>query len=284
MAPRREPLRVGWLTICREPESVDLFKTVWEASRRGDINIRIPWLFVNRRPGKSPVTDQLFALAEELGVPAHWFPAREFKWDLYQKDMDEWTLQCDQEYMKIIGKAAPVDLMLLGRFMHIFGPEMCDRYTMLNLHHATPWGPKRSLDEVLWEHIRNRDAEAGTMLHVATPDLDRGAPVAYFRFPIGGPRGAHYQPHWNAMEGYTFAQLQADGVAAPFFEQAKTDIHRREKPFVLETLRRLGAGEIVLQGKVPYFPTERLPRGLDLTDFVDGKAKVPAAAPVLRAS
>ncbi|MEM3085949.1 MAG: hypothetical protein QXO51_04650 [Halobacteria archaeon] len=284
MAPRTQPLRVGWLTICREPESIDLFKSVWDAAQRGDINIRIPWLFINRRPGKSPVTDQLFALAKELGIPAHWFPAREFKWDLYQKDLGEWTLQCDREYMKVLDRAAPVDFMVLGRFMHIWGPEACDRYTMLNLHHATPWGPKRSLDEVLWEHIRNRDAEAGTMLHLTTTDLDRGAPIAYFRFPIGGPGGARYAPHWKAMEGFTERELQANGRARGFFNEAKADIYRREKPFVLETLRRLGTGEIVLQGKVPRFPAETLKWGLDLTDFVEKSLKVPAPAPVLRAA
>lgn len=274
------PLRVGWLTTCREPESVDLFKAVWEASRRGDIHITIPWLFINRRPGKSPVTDQLFALARELGVPVHWFPAREFKWDLYQRDLDEWTLQCDREYMKVIDRGAPVDFMVLGRFMHIWGPEACDRYTMLNLHHAVPWGPKRSLDEVLWEHIRNRDSEAGTMLHLTTTDLDRGAPVAYFRFPIRGPR---FDPHWREMEGHSLQELQASGRARGFFEEAKTEIYRREKPFVIETLRRLGVGEIVLDGKVPRFPTERLRWGLDLTDFVDGKLKSAVPAPLLRA-
>lgn len=284
MAPRQEPLRVGWLTICREPESIDLFKTVWEASLRGEINIRIPWLFINRRPGKSPVTDRLFALAKELGIPARWFPAREFMWDLYSKDLAEWTLRCDREYMKVLDRAAPVDFMVLGRFMHICGPEMCDRYTMLNLHHATPWGPKRSLDEVLWEHIRNKDAEAGTMLHITTPDLDRGPSVAYFRFPVGGPRGAGYSAHWSAMAGHTVEELRADGRARGFFEQAKAEIYRREKPFVLETLRRLGAGEIVLKGKVPYFPTERLQRGLDLTDFVDEKLRATAPAPLLRSA
>lgn len=284
MAPRREPLRVGWLTICREPESIDLFKTVWDASVRGDINIRIPWLFVNRRPGKSPVTDKMFALAKEIGIPAHWFPAREFKWDLYQKDLDRWTRECDREYMKVIDKAGPVDLMVLGRFMHICGPEMCDRYTMLNLHHATPWGPKRSLDEVLWEHIRNRDTEAGTMLHVAIPDLDRGPPVAHFRFPVAGPQAPHFQSHWKAMEGQTLKELQANNRARGFFEQAKAEIYLREKPFVLETLRRLGAGEIVLKEKVPHFPAERQRWGLDLTDFVDERLKAPVPAPVLRAT
>ncbi len=281
MAPRSEPLKVGWLTICREPESIDLFRTVWDAARRGELNIRIPWLFVNRRPGKSPVTDQLFALAKELGVPAHWFPAREFKWDLYQRDPGRWTMECDREYMKVIDKAGPVDLMLLGRFMHICGPEMCDRYTMLNLHHATPWGPKRSLDEVLWEHIRNRDAEAGTMLHITIPDLDRGPPVAHFRFPIGG---SHYEAHWRAMAGRTVEELRASGLARGFFEQAKADIYHREKPFVLEVLRRLGAGEIVLKKKVPLFPTERLQRGLDLTDFVDRKLEATAPAPLIRSA
>lgn len=281
MATRSEPLKVGWLTICREPESIDLFRTVWEAARRGELNIRIPWLFVNRRPGKSPATDKLFALARELGVPAHWFPAREFKWDLYQRDLDRWTLECDREYMKVIDKAEPVDFMVLGRFMHIWGPEACDRYTMLNLNHATPWGPKRSLDEVLWEHIRNRDAEAGTMLHVTTPDLDRGAPVAHFRFPIRGPR---YDPHWRAMEGHSVRELQANGRAQEFFQEAKAEIYRREKPFVLEVLRRLGSGEIVLRDKAPLFPTERQPRGLDLTGFVDSKLKATPPAPLLRSA
>lgn len=262
-------LRIGWLTICREEASVDLFRHVWEACGRGDADVRIEWLFINRRPGKSPVTDRLFALAQELGVPTLWFPAREFKWDLYERDRERWTLECDREYMKVIDRAAPVDLMVLGRFMHIFGPEMCDRYTMLNLHHATPWGPLRSLDEVLWEHVRNRDTEAGTMLHVATPDLDRGPPVAYFRFPIGGPQAERYRAHWEAMAGHTVEALQANGLARPFFEQVKAEMFRREKPFVVEVLRRLGAGEVVFRNKVPHFPKERMERGLDLTDFVE---------------
>ncbi|MBI4361959.1 MAG: hypothetical protein HY558_02180 [Euryarchaeota archaeon] len=262
-------LSFGWMSICREPESVDLLRSVVEAIRRGELDLDLKWVFINRRPGKSPVTDRMFAYAREQGIPTLWFPAREFQWDLFEKDRREWTLRCDREYMKILDPR-PVDFALLGRMMHIFEEEMCGRYTMVNLHHAVPWGHKRSLEEVIWEHIRNRDPEAGTMLHLTTTDLDRGPPLAYFRFPIG-PRAPGYAPLWREFSRHTYEELRSNHVAQPFFRQFEQDIYRREQPFVQRVLGMLATGDIRLRNHQLHFRHGAPKYGLDLTDYVESQ-------------
>jgi phosphoribosylglycinamide formyltransferase-1 len=45
---------------------------------------------------------------------------------------------------------------------------------MINLHPAAPGGPTGTWQEVIWQLIEGRAVETGVMMHLVTPELDRG--------------------------------------------------------------------------------------------------------------
>jgi len=75
----------------------------------------------------------------------------------------------------------PADLCVLAGYMLIVGPEMCTRFNMINLHPAAPGGPTGTWQDVIWQLIKQRARETGVMMHLVTPELDRGPVVSYCR-------------------------------------------------------------------------------------------------------
>ena len=64
---------------------------------------------------------------------------------------------------------------------------------MINLHPAAPGGPAGTWQEVIWQLIGNEAEETGVMMHMVTPKLDKGPPVAYCTFQI---RGEPFDRYW----------------------------------------------------------------------------------------
>jgi len=62
--------------------------------------------------------------------------------------------------------------------MLIVSEELCQKYDMINLHPAPPGGPTGSWQEVIWTLIQNKADTAGAMIHLVTPELDRGPALA----------------------------------------------------------------------------------------------------------
>jgi len=78
----------------------------------------------------------------------------------------------DREIMRRIKGYSP-DLCVLAGYMLVVGPEMCQRYNMINLHPAAP-RPQRHLAEVIWKLIESKASETGVMMHLVTPSWMRG--------------------------------------------------------------------------------------------------------------
>ena len=126
--------------------------------------------------------------------------------------------------------------------MLITAAELCNRYTMLNLHPALPGGPVGTWQEVIWSLIAEGAKEAGSYMHLATEDLDRGPVLTYCSFPI---RGGEFETLWQQIEGRSVEELRAsEGEEQPLFRLIREEGVRRERPLVLETLKAF-AGERV---------------------------------------
>ncbi|NIN00786.1 MAG: phosphoglycerate transporter, partial [candidate division Zixibacteria bacterium] len=79
-----------------------------------------------------------------------------------------WRLDYDREVMARLQEFRP-DLCVLAGYMLIVGPEMCQKYDMLNLHPAAPGGPAGTWQEVIWKLIETGAESTGAMMHLVTP-------------------------------------------------------------------------------------------------------------------
>jgi phosphoribosylglycinamide formyltransferase-1 len=120
---------------------------------------------------------------------------------------------------------------------------------LLNLHPALPDGPTGTWQEVIWKLMAQRATRTGAMTHLATEDVDRGPLVSYCTAPIVG--GA-FDPSWEALEGQDLEQIKSSqGEELPLFQLIRQAEYRREPYLLLETLRAIGDGRVVIrQGKV----------------------------------
>jgi hypothetical protein len=109
------------------------------------------------------------------------------------------------------------------------------------------------------------------MIHLATPLLDAGEPVAYFRFPLSSPAFAAGWEQWERKrKTQTLAQIQAqEGEAEPLFALLRAEELRREFPLILLTLKNLAAGAFQLRREGVSLAGKLIPEGIDLTEQVE---------------
>ena len=130
--------------------------------------------------------------------------------------------------------------------MLIVSGAMCRSYHLLNLHPALPTGPIGTWQEVIWELIDSRSNQTGAMVHLATEDVDRGPVVSYCTVPI---TGGEFTPLWVEIEQQGLSNLKAaQGEDMALFQRIRQAEYQREPYLLLETLRSVAQGEVVLGG------------------------------------
>jgi phosphoribosylglycinamide formyltransferase-1 len=239
------PLRLGWFSTGRDRAALDLFEIIYGAIADGTIDAEMAFCFTNRDNGEATESDEFIATALGHGIPVvtlssdAFEPARRMEGRQDSAKMEAWRLDYDRAVMHALtGRSA--DLIVLAGYMLIVGPEMCARYTMINLHPALPDGPTGSWQQVINKLLETGAEETGAMMHLVTPELDRGAPIAYFKIPARGG----------------FDQIRQDGVA-------------RELPLILLTVKEFADGNLkVKDGKV-FAGGAELGAGYDLTAKIE---------------
>jgi folate-dependent phosphoribosylglycinamide formyltransferase PurN len=126
---------------------------------------------------------------------------------------------------------------------------MCTRYNMLNLHPAAPGGPTGTWQEVIWQLMKSRAQETGVMMHLVTPELDRGPVVSYCRFSL---RGKPFDTYWRQIEGRDIEAIKrTEGEANALFRLIRQHGLRREFPLILSTIKAFSQGRVkVADGRV----------------------------------
>ena len=119
------------------------------------------------------------------------------------------------------------DLCVLAGYMLIVSQEMCRRYNMINLHPAAPGGPTGTWQEVIWQLIDSQAQETGVMMHLVTPELDKGPPVAYCTFPI---RGDPFDKYWPEIEGLQVNSSNGHDAGDSLFKPIRKNGVARECP------------------------------------------------------
>jgi phosphoribosylglycinamide formyltransferase-1 len=249
------PFRFGWFSTGRDLAARQLLQAAWERMGEGLIPGEITFVFCDRERGEAEGSDLFLDLVEELDLRAITVSSRRFRPELRKDDLERWRAEYHQVVMERIAPNEQ-DLIVLAGYMLIVSPEMCRRYPMINLHPALPHGPTGAWEEVIDALIRERAETTGAMMHLVTPELDRGPVIAYYTFPI---QGGVYAPFWEgdlSERGPLFWLIRQEGV-------------RREIPLIVLTLKALAEGRIrIKDGKVVDSTGEEL-EGLPLTEEVE---------------
>lgn len=265
-------LNIGWFSTARGNSSRILLNSVFEKIQRGQLDVRIDFVFCSREPGESENTDRFLKQVEDYKIPLTCFSVRRFAQASRQpvgaKDgnLPAWRLEYDRQVMDKL-RDYNCKLCLLAGYMLIAGPEMCRRYNMINLHPALPDGPKGTWQEVIWQLIKENAGESGVMMHLVTPDLDRGPVISYCRYPIKGPG---FDPLWSDMRRSPLDVINTrDAQENELFKLIRRSGFEREIPLILHTLTAFSSGRIIISDDRLLDAKGTPIAGYDLTSEID---------------
>ena len=261
---------LGWFSTGRGEGSLGLLQKVQGAIERGELSARIQFVFSNREQGEAQGSDRFFQQVHDYGIPLVTFSSQRFRRERGGGPFSRHRLEFDREVMERLEDYEP-DLCVLAGYGLITDVEMCNRYTMLNLHPALPGGPVGTWQQVIWKVIEEKAQEAGAYIHVATEDLDMGPVLTYCSFPLRGPtRGGAFDVLWRQIEGLSVDDLKSrEGEDLPLFKLIRQEGIKRERPLLLETLKAFAKGDIRLKGRRPVDGRGRPIGGLCLNEAIE---------------
>jgi phosphoribosylglycinamide formyltransferase 1 len=253
-------LNIGWFSTGRDEAARQLLQAVQDKSHSGDINGKISFVFSNREPGEAKESDLFFELVRSYNIPLVCLSHKKFKTAKEEEDLGikkEWRIKYDREVNKQIEPFA-IDLCVLAGYMLIVSAELCQKYDMINLHPAPPGGPTGSWQEVIWTLIQNKAETAGAMMHLVTPELDRGPAVSYCLFSIKGEPFAEYWRKDN--KDMLFRLIRQHELA-------------REFPLIILTLQALSRGEVGIKDRRVIDVQGKLISSYNLSGRIDEEVK-----------
>ncbi|HEY82973.1 MAG TPA: phosphoglycerate transporter [Dehalococcoidia bacterium] len=268
--------QLGWFSTGRGKGSRGLLQAVQEAISSGEIEAEIAFVFCSREYGETEATDTFLKMVEDYHIPLVTFSYRKFKSKIgpavsspKEEALPAWRLDYDREVMARLESFHP-DLCVLAGYMLIVGPEMCQKYNMLNLHPAAPGGPKGTWQEVIWQLIESDAHETGAMMHLVTPELDRGPVVTYCTFPI---RGEPFDQHWEEIKGQPLEKIkQEQGEDNALFKLIRQHGVARELPLIITTIQAFSQGKVRITADKRVVDAEGRPiHGYDLSAEINKK-------------
>jgi phosphoribosylglycinamide formyltransferase-1 len=264
--------QLGWFSTGRDKAARDLFRTVRDSIGLGEIKAEIAFVFSNREVGEAVESDLFLEQVRGYGLPLISFSYQRFKAEKnsgtngQDENLPSWRWEYDREVMKRLEGFQP-DLCVLAGYMLIVGEEMCRRYDMINLHPAAPGGPAGTWQEVIWQLIKGKARETGVMMHLVTPELDKGPAVSYCTFPI---RGKPFDKYWAEIANRPFEKVRKEGENNPLFKLIREHGLAREFPLIIATLKAFSRGEVRITAEQRVVDAEGKPiEGYNLTEEMD---------------
>jgi phosphoribosylglycinamide formyltransferase-1 len=269
--------KIGWFSTGRGAGSRGLLKTTQDSITSGELDAEIEFVFCSRDYGETDATDQYLDMVKGYGIPLVCFSYQMYKAvrDMPNPDpaqpLPQWRLDYDREVMNRLAGFNP-DLCVLAGFMLITGPEMCEKYDIINLHPAAPDGPAGTWQQVIWKLIGDGADTQGVKMHVAIPELDMGPTATYCTFPI---RGKAFDRYWEEIKGKSVEEIRAErGVENPLFKTIRQHGAVRELPLTVATVRAFSQGRVkITKDREVVDAAGRVIGGYDLTEEIDEMVK-----------
>jgi len=267
--------QLGWFSTGRGKGSRGLLRAVHDSIESGEIDAEFAFVFCSREYGETEQTDIFLKMVEDYHIPLVTFSYQKYRAKVGGSSGDSaegwpsWRLAYDREVMTKLQGFKP-DLCVLAGYMLIVGPEMCQKYDMINLHPAAPEGPAGTWQEVIWKLIETDAKTTGAMMHLVTPELDRGPVVTYCTFSI---RGEPFDRHWSSIEGKSAAQIKEEqGEESALFKFIRQRGVVRELPLITITIQAFSQGRVKITPHKQVVDTQGRPiKGYDLTAEINEK-------------
>ena len=261
----------GWWTTGRDKAAVNLFKAALTAIDNGIIAGDFAYLFMSKRREETPYCAEISELAQKRGIPVLELSATSFMPDLRKGDREKWrALYHEKIYELVRGFSCP--LAVLAGYMWVLSPEICSKIAAINLHPALPGGPAGTWQEVIWQLLQTRAQKTGAMMHLVTPELDKGPPITFFSFPIVGPEWQNLWDEFFRLENELGFKgvMEEQGENLPLFKRIRAEGEKRELPLIVQTLRAFSLGRLKAEaGGVLDESGSVLKEPVDLTTFVE---------------
>ena len=265
-------LKLGWFSTARGETSRKLLTAVQEAILASDLDASISVVFCDRDRGEDPNTDTFLELVDSYHIPLVCFSYQRYRRERNlpsaQKGdpLPAWRSDYDSEIIRRLA-GHEFQVVVLAGYMLVASDVLCTRYDLLNLHPAAPGGPKGIWQEVIWQLIEERAPASGVTMHLATPDLDRGPVVTYCRYSL---RGQALDALWEGLAGKSAREMrEAEGEEHALFNEIRRHGVARELPLVVEAVRALAGGQIILRQKQVLDASGRTLEGYDLTASIE---------------
>jgi len=124
----------------------------------------------------------------------------------------------------------------------------------------------RAVMERIRQLIRDGADKTGVMMHLVTPELDKGPAVTYATFPI---RGRPFDRYWTEIEGHPLTVTGRQGEDSPLFRLIREHGLKREFPLIIATLKAFSLGRVrISEGKVTDSGGRPL-NGYNLSEEID---------------
>ena len=268
--------QLGWFSTGRDKAARDLLAAVQSSIKLGEIKAEIAFVFCNREPGEARESDLFFKQVENYHIPLICFSYQKFKAKRERLNINQgralplWRLDYDREVIARLPDWHP-DLCVLAGYMLVVGEEMCQRYNMINLHPAAPGGPTGTWQEVIWQIIANKADETGVMMHLVTPELDKGPAVTCCTFPI---RGEPFDKYWREFEKLSQDSSKRHDERNSLLRLIRQHGLAREFPLIIATVKAFSQGKIKISKEKRVIDAEERPiNGYNLTDEINALVK-----------
>ena len=267
--------QLGWFSTGRGKGSRGLLKAVQDSIKSGELEAEITFVFCSRDYGETEATDVFLKMVEDYHIPLVTFSYQKYKQESVsasaerKETLPSWRFDYDREIMARLHSFQP-DLCVLAGYMLIVGKEMCQKYDMLNLHPAAPGGPAGTWQEGIWQLIETGAKETGAMMHLVTPELDKGPVVTYCTFSI---RGEPFDKYWNEVEELSLDRIKREqGEENLLFKAIRQHGVVRELPLIIASIKAFSQGKVrVTPDKQVVDTRGNLLKGYNLTDEINKK-------------
>ena len=268
--------KIGWFSTGRDKAARDLLEAAQTSIQLGEIGAEMAFVFSNREPGESRESDLFFEMVEDYHIPLICFSYEKFSTSKgaaitsQTGTLPPWRLDYDRKVMEQL-HGFHADLCVLAGYMLIVGGEMCREYNMINLHPAAPGGPAGTWQEVVWQLIDNKAEETGVMMHLVTPELDKGPPVTYCTFPI---KDKPFDRYWQEIEKLPLTSPERHSEKNPLFKLIRQHGLSREFPLIIATIKAFSQGKIKITTDKRIVNADGRPiNGYNLTDGINELVK-----------
>lgn len=238
-----------------------MFTAVLQAIDSGALTAKFEFVFVNRDRGQTAPTDSFMDLVESNDIPLVTLSSLKFRRANGNAPWDQLRDAFDRAILAKVADFKP-DVSVMAGFM-LFTPGVSRQLLCLNQHPALPGGTIGKWQDAIWDVIEYDQEQHGSMVHIATPELDRGPVATFCRLPI---RGRNFARKWGDAKTQHIPSLRRAGDEnLPLFTAIREAGVKRERPLVVETLKAVADREIDLNA----IAAGTIIAPIDMTDRVE---------------